>query len=664
MRLSTDPTRDDARSLEVLAAALDGGIALLDTADVYALDDSEIGHNESLIANAIARTRGDHDAAALAKPAEVVTKGGLARDGVAWIPSGRAKHLQAAARASRDRLGVDAIDLYLLHAVDPRVPLATSVRALAKLRDAGVVRAVGLSNVNVHQLEQALEICPIAAVEVELSPYKLDALRGALVHACSERGIRVLAHRPLGGPAGVKRLGRDTRVRELAAAVTGRAAPVTPPELVLAWLQALGTIPLPGATRVETARSIARAGSLVLPDEIVRALEEHFVAIGRTAVASPGTPPQSAEGAATSSAEVCEVGVAVSADVASSSDARELGAPGDRAVASSAEVREVGVPVGADVASSGVARDVGGSVGGAVASWSSAREVVVIAGMPAAGKSTLAADYEARGYVRLNRDDRGGTLLELAKALDRELAAGVTKVVLDNTYGTRASRQPVIAVARRHRVPVRCVIAATSFDDAQANAIARMLELHGRVLMPQELRQAKMIAPNAQFKYRRLYEPPRTDEGFASVEEVAFARKPAPGSQRALVVHLDANVWSARAGAPDDRRLVEGARERLAAFHAAGYVLAGTTWMTSPAIDGWLVDALGVPLAILRCSHPGGPPICWCRKPMPGLLLELARARSLDLSRSIYAGALPIDRTYARRAGMQFADLTAGWPAP
>lgn len=564
MRLSTDPARDDARSLEVLAAAIDGGVALLDTADVYALDDSEIGHNESLIAK-------------LGKRVEIVTKGGLARDGEAWIPSGRAKHLGGAARASRDRLGVDVIDLYLLHAVDPRVPLATSVRALAKLRDAGIVRAVGLSNVGVHQLEQALEVCPIAAVEVELSPYKLDAIRGGLLRACSERGIRVLAHRPLGGPAGVKRLGRDKRVRELAETLD-----VTPAELVLGWLQALGTIPLPGATRVETARSVARAGSLVLPDEIVRALDEHFVSIGGAAVTASGE----------------------------------------------------------------------------------AREVVVIAGMPAAGKSTLAADYEARGYVRLNRDDRGGTLLELAKALDRELSAGAAKVVLDNTYGTRASRQPVIAIANRHGVPVKCVACATSFDDAQANAISRMLDLHGRVLMPEELRQARMIAPNAQFKYRRLYEPPRTDEGFTSVDEVPFARKPSSGTQRALVVHLDTNVWRTRSGAPADQRLVDGARERLAAFHAAGYVLAGTTWMTSPSLDSWLVDALALPLTILRCSHPGGPPICWCRKPMPGLLLELARAQSIDLSRSIYAGALPIDRTYAKRAGMQFADLTAGWPEP
>src|SRR5262245_57070324 len=119
MRLSTEAGRDDARSLAVLAAALDVGIALFDTADAYALDDHDIGHNERLVAHACAGRR-----------IEVVTKGGLVRPDGAWVANGRARHLGAAARASRERLGV--IDLYLLHAIDPRVPLATSVRALAK----------------------------------------------------------------------------------------------------------------------------------------------------------------------------------------------------------------------------------------------------------------------------------------------------------------------------------------------------------------------------------------------------------------------------------------------------------------------------------------------------------------------------------------------------
>src|SRR5262245_44840085 len=105
MRLSTDPARDPDRGRAVIAAALAAGIELLDTADAYALDDRDVGHNERLIAGALA---GLPD-----RRVEIATKGGLVRPGGAWHPDGRARHLADAARASRDRLGVTAIDLYL-----------------------------------------------------------------------------------------------------------------------------------------------------------------------------------------------------------------------------------------------------------------------------------------------------------------------------------------------------------------------------------------------------------------------------------------------------------------------------------------------------------------------------------------------------------------------
>ena len=554
MRLSTEPVRDDARSLAVLEEARAAGITLFDTADAYALDDTDIGHNERLIA----RVRGD---------AFVVTKGGLVRPDGAWVANGRARHLAAAARASCERLG--AIDLYLLHAVDPRVPLATSVRALAKLRDDGIVRAIGLSNVGVHQLEQALAIAPIEGVEVALGPWQLDAVRGGLVAACKERGIRVLAHRPLGGPTGVRRLARDAKVNELA-----RAAGVTPCELALAWLVRFGVVPIPGATRVETVHSIARANALVLADDIAAALDAHWLQIG---------------------------------------DAPRASGDGDR-------------------------------------------EIAMIVGMPGAGKSTLAEGLA--DHVRLNRDDRGGSLSDLARALDRELAAGAARVVLDNTYGTRASRAPVIAIARRHGVPVRCVIAATTLEQAQANAVARMLELHGRLLEPAELAAAKLIGPGAQFRYRRSYEPPRDDEGFASIEERAFAPRATTG-KAALIVELDGIVWR-----KTDGSLLPGAREALAAWHDAGYVLAGTTWQTLPAHGATLADRLALPIAVAGCAHPAGPPVCWCRKPLPGLALWLAHVHGLDLARSIHVGKGPADRGFALRAGMRYFDVAAGWPMP
>src|SRR5690242_497235 len=106
MRLSTGDERDDTRAAAVLDAAIAAGIDVLDTADAYARDDSERGHNERLVAAAIARA---------GRRVRVVTKGGLVRPDGAWVPDGRARHLADAARASRERLG--EIDVYLLHAI-------------------------------------------------------------------------------------------------------------------------------------------------------------------------------------------------------------------------------------------------------------------------------------------------------------------------------------------------------------------------------------------------------------------------------------------------------------------------------------------------------------------------------------------------------------------
>lgn len=575
MRLSTAPDRDGETARSVLAAALAAGIALFDTSDAYGHDDADVGHNERLISAAIAAFRTP------SRPV-VVTKGGLQRPGGAWVPNGRAKHLTAAARGSRERLarGSDPLDLYLLHAVDPQTPLATSVRALAKLRDGGVTRAIGLSNVGVHQLDQALGITPIDAVEVELSPYRLAALRGGLVARCRDRGIQLLAHRPLGGPAGGRRLERDAIATTLAA-----RAGLTPYELALVWLATLGVVPLPGATRVATVHSIARAAAASVPREILDALDTHW-------------------------------------------------------------------------------RDGGEVEPARVAVSDPAREVVILMGMPAAGKSTLAEGYVARGYLRLNRDERGGTLADLARVLATELAGGATRVVLDNTYGTRATRAPVIAAASKHGVPVRCVVVETSLEDAQANAVARVLSQHGRLLEPTELARVNAIAPGVQFRYRRTYEPPALDEGFASVEPVPFVRAPSGGGKRALIVELDDLVWRKRPRSPDDIDVVPFARERIAAFAAAGYVVAGTTWLTPTSVDAPLAQLLGVPIVVARCTHPAGPPICWCRKPLPGLALALAHAHGLDLAHSVHVGRGPADRGFASRAGMRYADVADGFPDP
>src|SRR5207245_2104807 len=148
-----------------LHAALDAGMTLIDTADVYCLDDDDIGHNERLIARALAGWTGDRSGVIVA------TKGGLTRPRGSWQRDARPERLRAACDASLAALGVERIDLYQLHAPDDAVPLADSVGALADLRAAGKIRWVGLSNVAVEEIDEARGIVPVTTVQNRMSPF-------------------------------------------------------------------------------------------------------------------------------------------------------------------------------------------------------------------------------------------------------------------------------------------------------------------------------------------------------------------------------------------------------------------------------------------------------------------------------------------------------------
>jgi len=139
MRLSTDDGVDEDRAATTIAGAASSGITLFDTARAY-------GDNERLLADAL---RGCGAEAT----ARVMTKGGMARPAGAWVPDGRAKAIRADCEASLEALEGIPIDLYLLHAPDPRTPWRTSIRALDRLVEEGLVRCVGVSNVNRSQLD-------------------------------------------------------------------------------------------------------------------------------------------------------------------------------------------------------------------------------------------------------------------------------------------------------------------------------------------------------------------------------------------------------------------------------------------------------------------------------------------------------------------------------
>src|SRR5262249_55045654 len=222
--------------------------------------------NERLVAGSLR-------AAGAERTAHVVTKGGMQRSAVGWQPDGRAKMIRSDCEASLAALDGLAIDLYLLHAPDPRTPWRTSLRALTKLVDDGLVARVGVSNVSRRQLDEALAEAPIAAVQVALSLWDDGPLRGGILERCHELGIPLIAHSPLGGPRRARRLARDQTLSAIAA-----AHGATPAQIALAWLLALSplVVAMPGAGGPEHAQAAAQAARLELTRRQRVELDHHF----------------------------------------------------------------------------------------------------------------------------------------------------------------------------------------------------------------------------------------------------------------------------------------------------------------------------------------------------------------------------------------------------
>lgn len=590
MRLSTASDRDDDRAVAVIHAALDAGATLLDTADAYGFGEGDTGHNERLVTRALATWSGDRSRVTVA------TKGGIRRPKGAWLPDGRAKHLREACEASRRALEVDTIDLYQLHVVDPRVPIETSLGQLAVLQEQGKVRDVGLCNVTVSQIRSAQAILPIASVQVSFSPVDDENLRNGVAEYCRENDIRLIAYRPLGGER-ANRLGRDAELSRVAAKYG-----VTGAEVALAWLRSFGNyvVPIPGATRLESAASLARVLRLELDDEDRRALDTCFS--GRLLRMQRGERrPRS-------------------------------GARGD---------------------------------------------VVLVMGMPGAGKSTVARELEARGYERLNRDLVGGSLRDLTPMLDDLLVTGRRQVVLDNTYPTRASRNDVIEAAWLRGICVRCIWLTTDVANAQINSIERMIEVHGKLPTPETIRERgrsdpRYLLPDAQFRYEKTLEPPTLDEGFESIERRAFVREQPIADERSRSVILDLDDLLGR-DAPvlcaSEVLLDPQRRDALRRRSADGWLLFVHAWRPRvargettleevSACFAALGEQLGVPIETACCPHDAGPPVCWCRKPIPGSVIDFAIRRGVSLQRSIVVGSSAADRTMAERIGADFRPLT------
>ena len=261
MPMSIEGRPDEERSVATIHAALDAGVTFIDTADAYHLHAGEVGHNESLIAKALA----SHPAG---KDVLVATKGGHLRPGDGtWTLDGDPAYLKRACEESLRRLGGEAIGLYQFHRPDPSVPYADSVGALAELLDEGKIRMAGISNADPDQIRLAQRILGgrLVSVQNQFSP----AFRSsqAELELCDELGVAFLPWSPFGGIRRAPGLGASFE----AFARVGERHGVSAYQVCLAWMLALSpvVVPIPGASRPASIQDSAAAPELALtPEEV------------------------------------------------------------------------------------------------------------------------------------------------------------------------------------------------------------------------------------------------------------------------------------------------------------------------------------------------------------------------------------------------------------
>ena len=277
---------DEAESIAVIHRALELGVTFLDTADMYG-----VGRNEELVGQAVADRR---------ERVVLATKFGNVRgpDGEFLGVRGDAGYVRSACDASLRRLGVDHIDLYYQHRVDPTVPIEETVGAMAALVDAGKVRHLGLSEASAATIRRAYAVHPIAALQSEWSLWTRD-IEAEIVPTCRELGVGIVAYSPLGrgfltgrftstadfGADDFRQFGQPrfaegnlehnlaivAALRELA-----EERGVTAGQLALAWVQSKGedVVPIPGTKRLRYLEENVAAAGLALTEDELTAIEK------------------------------------------------------------------------------------------------------------------------------------------------------------------------------------------------------------------------------------------------------------------------------------------------------------------------------------------------------------------------------------------------------
>jgi aryl-alcohol dehydrogenase-like predicted oxidoreductase len=261
MLLSITGRPPDDQSQRVIQSALDFGVTLFDTSDAYCLDDTELGHNERIFTRGLEGHRAD---------VTLLTTVGLRRPGGAWTVDSSPDYLVESVERSLRAQGVDALDAVFLYAPDNRIPYEESVGALARLKEQGKVKQVGLSNVELEHIKRAEKVMPIQCIQNRWHPQAREIEKNGVLENCTSTGKAFIAYAPFGGTLGAPTLTTLGKLSDQA-----RRRRLSPYQLVLAWMtnKSPATFVLAGARRSESIEDSAGAGSVEFDADAVRAVE-------------------------------------------------------------------------------------------------------------------------------------------------------------------------------------------------------------------------------------------------------------------------------------------------------------------------------------------------------------------------------------------------------
>lgn len=300
-------------------------------------------------------------------------------------------------------------------------------------------------------------------------------------------------------------------------------------------------------------------------------------------------------------------------------------------------------------------------------------------GFPASGKSTTVQQFVDKGYTRLNRDSVGGSMDQLDRLAEKTLL-DTNLLVLDNLYPSVESRKNIIALAKRHKLPIRCYMMGTSMEDSMLNACLRMMRKHGHIPDPKsfgEVKDPNTFPVAVIYKYRKEFQQPTVKEGFDQVIVVPFVRTWGPDFiNKAILVDYDGTLRlsGGKQKFPilkEDIKMMPGRAEILKRYKAKGYLVLGVSNQSGVAkgqltfaeckqrfVDTNEMLGKGIVDEFSFCPHAVPPISCYCRKPNAGIGAFYIHQHKLRPSECIMVGDMGSDKTFAARCGFQYQDAS------